>query len=43
MTENTRILNLIQQGGSNDAAAQLLPLVYDELRNLAAARLANEK
>ena len=43
MTEITRIVNLIQQGEPNAAAAQLLPLVYDELRNLAAARLANEK
>lgn len=37
----TRLLNAIE---SNDprAADQLLPLVYDELRKLAAARMANE-
>ena len=37
----TRILNAIDQGDSQ-AASQLLPLVYDELRKLAAARLAKE-
>jgi RNA polymerase sigma factor (TIGR02999 family) len=42
MSEVTRILSQIEQG---DAAApsRLLLLVYDELRKLAAARLANEK
>ena len=30
-------------GGDRMAAAELLPLVYDELRNLAAARLADER
>jgi len=42
MTEVTRVLNAIEQGDSS-AAEQLLPLVYDELRKLAAQRLANEK
>lgn len=41
MTEVTRILNAARSG-SPEAAAQLLPLVYDELRKLAAARLAQE-
>src|SRR5262249_42809838 len=38
----TRILSAIDQGDPS-AASQLLPLVYDELRRLAAARLACEK
>jgi hypothetical protein len=42
MTDVTRILSAIEQGDSQ-AAAQLLPLVYDELRKLAAQRLAQEK
>src|SRR6202790_4370064 len=42
MTEVTRILNAIEQGDPH-AAAQLLPLVYDELRRLAARQLAREK
>src|SRR6516225_1250928 len=42
MTEFTRILTAIQEGDPH-AAAQLLPLVYDELRRLAAAQLAQEK
>ena len=42
MTEVTRILDQIQQGDPQ-AAEQLLPLVYDELRKLAARRLAQEK
>src|SRR2546426_9184137 len=41
MSEVTRILSAIQQGDPN-AAEQLLPLVYDELRKLAAQRLAQE-
>ena len=41
MTDVTRILSAIEQGDP-DAAAQLLPLVYDELRKLAARRLASE-
>ena len=41
MTEVTRILAAIEQGDSQ-VAEQLLPLVYDELRRLAAApRLGN--
>jgi RNA polymerase sigma factor (TIGR02999 family) len=42
MTEVTHILSAIAQGDAL-AAAQLLPLVYDELRKLAAQRLAQEK
>src|SRR5829696_6018729 len=42
MNDVTRILSAIEQGDSR-AAEQLLPLVYDELRRLAAARLAREK
>jgi RNA polymerase sigma factor (TIGR02999 family) len=42
MTDVTRILSAIEQGDPS-AAGQLLPLVYDELRKLAAARLAEEK
>ena len=42
MSEVTRILSAIEQGDPQ-AAAQLLPLVYDELRQLAAQRLAREK
>src|SRR6478736_553902 len=42
MTEVTRILSAIDQGDPH-AAEQLLPLVYDELRKLAAAKLAQEK
>jgi RNA polymerase sigma factor (TIGR02999 family) len=42
MNEVTRILSAIEQG-DEQAAGQLLPLVYDELRRLAARRLAREK
>jgi RNA polymerase sigma factor (TIGR02999 family) len=42
MTDVTHILSQIEQGDPS-AADQLLPLVYDELRRLAAARLGNEK
>src|SRR5437667_2341564 len=42
MSEVTRILSAIEQGDPH-AAEQLLPLVYDELRQLAAAKLAQEK
>ena len=41
MTEVTRILTAIEKGDPH-AAEQLLPLVYDELRNLAAQRLAQK-
>jgi len=41
-SEVTRILSAIEQGDLH-AAEQLLPLVYDELRQLAAAKLAQEK
>jgi RNA polymerase sigma factor (TIGR02999 family) len=42
MTEATRILNAIEAGDPH-AAEQLLPLIYDELRQLAAHKLAHEK
>jgi RNA polymerase sigma factor (TIGR02999 family) len=42
MSEVTRILSAIEQGDPH-AAEQLLPLVYDELRKLAAQKLAQEK
>jgi RNA polymerase sigma factor (TIGR02999 family) len=42
MTEVTRILSEIEAGDPS-AAEQLLPLVYDELRKLAAAKMAQEK
>jgi RNA polymerase sigma factor (TIGR02999 family) len=42
MTEVTRILSDIERGDPK-AAEQLLPLVYDELRALAAHKLAREK
>jgi RNA polymerase sigma factor (TIGR02999 family) len=41
MSEATEILAAVQKGDKH-AAAQLLPLVYGELRKLATARLANE-
>lgn len=42
MSDATRILQAIEQGDPH-AAKQLLPLVYEELRKLAAAKLAHEK
>lgn len=41
MSAVTRILQSIEQGDAH-AAEELLPLVYDELRKLAAARMAQE-
>ena len=41
MSQVTCILKAIEQGDPK-AAGQLLPLVYDELRNLAAARMSHE-
>ena len=41
MNEVTRILSAIEEGDPH-AAEQLLPLVYDELRKLAAQRMAQE-
>ena len=41
MSDVTQILSAIEQGDQH-AADQLLPLVYDELRKLAAARMAQE-
>src|SRR5262245_33358143 len=41
MNEVTRILSAIERGDPS-AAEQLLPLVYDELRQLAAQKLARE-
>lgn len=42
MSDVTRILSEIEQG-DRKASEQLLPLVYDELRKLAAMRMAQEK
>jgi RNA polymerase sigma factor (TIGR02999 family) len=42
VNEVTRVLSAVERGDPN-AAGQLLPLVYDELRRLAAQRLAREK
>ena len=41
MTDVTRILNAIEEGDAQ-AAEQLLPLVYEELRKLAAQKMAQE-
>jgi RNA polymerase sigma factor (TIGR02999 family) len=41
MSDVTLLLNAIEQGDSK-AAGQLLPLVYDELRKLAACKMAHE-
>ena len=41
MSEATLLLDAIQKGDEK-AAEQLLPLVYEELRRLAASRMANE-
>jgi RNA polymerase sigma factor (TIGR02999 family) len=41
VSDVTRILAAVEQGDAN-AADKLLPLVYDELRKLAAHRMANE-
>jgi RNA polymerase sigma factor (TIGR02999 family) len=42
MNDITRILNAVEQGDAQ-AAEQLLPLVYEELRSLAAHKLTQEK
>src|SRR2546421_1190745 len=42
MSEVTRILSAIEQGDPH-AAEELLPLVYDELRRLAADRMVQER
>lgn len=42
MNEVTRVLEVLERG-EEQAAHQLLPLVYDELRRLAAHRLAQER
>ncbi|HJZ93456.1 MAG TPA: ECF-type sigma factor [Gemmataceae bacterium] len=42
MTEVSRLLTAID-AGDPQAASQLLPVVYDELRRLATAQLAHEK
>ncbi|MHC4402211.1 MAG: ECF-type sigma factor [Planctomycetota bacterium] len=42
MSDVTRILSAIEQGDPS-AAGQLLPLVYDELRRLAAQKMAQEE
>ncbi len=42
MSDVTQILSQIEQGDPS-AAEQLLPLIYDELRKLAAQKMAQEK
>ncbi len=42
MSDVTEIIHAIEAGDPH-AAAELLPMVYDELRGLAAQRLAQEK
>ena len=42
MSDVTQILSQIESGDAK-AAEELLPLVYNELRRLAAAKLANER
>src|ERR1700739_3254804 len=42
MSDVTQILNAIEEGDPR-AAEELLPLVYEELRKLAAQKLAQEK
>jgi RNA polymerase sigma factor (TIGR02999 family) len=42
MSDVTRILSALEEGDPH-AAEQLLPLVYDELRKLAAEKMANER
>lgn len=42
MTDVTQLLDAAQRG-DRQAAAELLPLVYDELRKLAAAKMSQEK
>jgi RNA polymerase sigma factor (TIGR02999 family) len=41
MSDVTRLIEAVQNG-DRQAAAELLPLVYDELRNLAAVKMAAE-
>src|SRR4051812_18384383 len=43
MCDVTQILQELQGGADGDAAEKLLPLVYDELRKLAAQRMAAER
>lgn len=40
VSDATRILDRVQQGDAK-AAGELIPLVYDELRRLAAAKMAH--
>lgn len=42
MNDVTRILDRVQQGDAR-AAEELLPLVYEELRRIAAAKMAHEQ
>ena len=42
MSDVTRILSKVESG-DQQAAEELLPLVYEELRNLAAVRMALER
>src|SRR6476661_1233061 len=43
MSDVTQILQELQRGAAGDAADKLLPLVYEELRKLAAQRMASER
>jgi RNA polymerase sigma factor (TIGR02999 family) len=43
MTTITQLLEAARRGGDAKAAAELLPLVYAELRRMAASKMANEK
>ncbi|MEM7455607.1 MAG: ECF-type sigma factor [Planctomycetota bacterium] len=43
MTEVTRIIDQINSGENSPATERLLPLVYEELRRLAAVRMNNER
>ncbi len=43
MNNDVTVLLSAMQGGSPDAAAELLPLIYNELRRLAAAKMAREQ
>jgi len=41
MSNVTRLLNRVEQG-DREAADELIPLVYDELRRIAARKMSNE-
>jgi len=43
MADVTQFIESMRQDGQRSSSAELLPLVYDELRKLAASKLAHEK